>query len=121
MDIAISVNNLVKKYNNHTALNGINFTVNKGEIFALLGANGAGKTTVLECIEGIRKFDSGKIQIFGLSPNDSKIRKNIGVQLQSTSLNNNITVLEALKLFSKWNKVKLNLELLNTFGLKYKK
>jgi ABC-2 type transport system ATP-binding protein len=118
MDIAISVNNLVKKYNNHTALKGINFTVNKGEIFALLGGNGAGKTTTLECIEGFRKFDSGQIEVLGFSPNDPKIRTISGVQLQSTSLPENITSIEALKLFSKWNNVPVNLELFNTFGLK---
>lgn len=118
MDTAISVNNLVKKYNNHIALNGISFTVNKGEIFALLGGNGAGKTTTLECIEGFRKFDSGEIEVLGLSPNDSNIRNITGVQLQSTSLPENMTSIEALKLFSKWNNVPVNLELFNTFGLK---
>jgi ABC-2 type transport system ATP-binding protein len=117
MDIAISVNNLVKKYNNHIALNGISFTVNKGEIFALLGGNGAGKTTILECIEGFRKFDSGEIKVLGFSPNDSKIRTISGIQLQSTSLPENMTSIEALKLFSKWNNVPINLELFNTFGL----
>jgi ABC-2 type transport system ATP-binding protein len=118
MDTAISVNNLVKKYNNHIALNSISFTVSKGEIFALLGGNGAGKTTTLECIEGFRKFDSGEIEVFGFSPNDSKIRTISGVQLQSTSLPENMTSIEALKLFSKWNNVPVNLELFNTFGLK---
>ena len=117
MNIAISVNNLVKKYNNHITLNGINFTVSKGEIFALLGGNGAGKTTTLECIEGFRKFDLGEIEVLGLSPNDSKIRNIIGVQLQSTSLPENMTSIEALKLFSKWNNVPVNLELFNIFGL----
>lgn len=118
MNIAISVNNLVKKYDDHVALNGINFTVSKGEIFALLGGNGAGKTTTLECIEGFRKFNSGEIEVFGFSPNDSKMRNITGVQLQSTSLPENMTSVEALKLFSKWNNVPVNLELFNTFGLK---
>ena len=118
MDIAISVNNLVKKYNNNTALNGISFNVANCETFALLGGNGAGKTTTLECIEGFKKFDSGEIKVFGLSPNDSNIRKITGVQLQSTSLPDNITSIEALTLFSKWNNVSVNLELFNTFGLK---
>ena len=118
MDIAISINNLVKKYNNHPVLKGISFEVTKGETFALLGGNGAGKTTTLECIEGFRKFDSGSIKIFDLSHNDPSIRKITGVQLQSTSLPDNMTAIEALKLFSKWNNVPVNLELFNTFGLK---
>lgn len=118
MDIAISVNNLVKKYNDYPALKGISFEIAKGETFALLGGNGAGKTTTLECIEGFRKFNSGEIKLFDYSPDDSNIRKIAGVQLQSTSLPDNMTAIEALKLFCKWNKVPVNLELFNTFGLK---
>ncbi len=118
MDTAISVNNLIKKYNNYPALKGISFNVTEGETFALLGGNGAGKTTTLECIEGFRKFDSGEIEIFGLPTNDSNIRKITGVQLQSTSLPDNVTSIEVLKLFSKWNNTTVNLELFDTFGLK---
>lgn len=70
----------------------MSFEVKKGEVFALLGTNGAGKTTALECIEGVRKFDSGHISIDG----------KLGVQLQSTSLPENIKIIEALTLFSKW-------------------
>lgn len=113
----LQVKNIVKNYGDNTVLKGVSFTVDNGEIFALLRGNGTGKTTMLSCIEGILKYDSGEISIMGYAPTSKQIRKNIGVQLQSTSLNDNITVLEALKLFSKWNKVKLNLELLNTFGL----
>lgn len=107
MGIALNVDNLVKSYNGIQVLKGITFSVNQGEIFALLGINGAGKTTTLECIEGIRKYDSGDITLVG----------NIGVQLQSSSLPAHITVVEAYKLFCKWNKAKINLELLDTFGL----
>lgn len=107
MDIALQVVNLVKSYGNKKVVKGISFTVCKGEIFALLGANGAGKTTSLECIEGIRKYDSGKITINGT----------IGVQLQSSSLPANITAFEAINLFSKWNHVQPDKKLFNTFGL----
>ncbi|WP_066498132.1 ABC transporter ATP-binding protein [Abyssisolibacter fermentans] len=107
MSFAIEVNNLIKSYGNHTVINRLSFAVNEGEIFALLGANGAGKTTTLECIEGIRKYDSGHIKINGT----------FGVQLQSSSLPNSITVLESFKLFCKWNRVNENIELLDRFGL----
>lgn len=107
MGAALNVDNLVKSYNGTQVLKGISFSVNQGEIFALLGTNGAGKTTTLECIEGIRKYDSGEITMVG----------NIGVQLQSSSLPAHITVVEAYKLFCKWNKVQMNLEILDTFGL----
>lgn len=86
---------------------GISFEVKKGETFALLGANRAGKTTILECIEDICKYDSGEIVING----------SIGVQLQSSSLQANIKATEALKLFCKWNKTHVNWELFDTFGL----
>ncbi len=107
MSVAVKVNHLAKSYNGVKVLKGISFTVNKGEIFALLGTNGAGKTTTLECIEGIRKYDSGTITING----------DIGVQLQSSSLPTNITVVEAFILFCKWNKAHVKLELLDKFGL----
>jgi len=107
VNIAIKIDNLVKSYDGNTVIKDISVTVNKGEIFALLGTNGAGKTTTLECIEGIRSYDSGSITING----------NIGVQLQSSSLPSYITSMEALKLFCKWNKTDVNLKLLDTFGL----
>ena len=62
----ISVNNLVKKYDNFTAVNGINFNVSKGEIFGLLGPNGAGKTTTVEILEGLREPTSGFAEIDGI-------------------------------------------------------
>lgn len=107
MSIAIKVDNLIKSYGTNTVLKKISFLVNCGEIFALLGTNGAGKTTTLECIEGIRKYDSGNITING----------KIGVQLQSSSLPLNIKVQEAYKLFCRWNKVQVNPEMFNAFGL----
>ena len=60
---AIRVTGLKKRYGNISVLNGIDFTVRQGEIFALLGGNGAGKTTALECIEGLRSCDGGEITI----------------------------------------------------------
>ncbi len=73
----------------------------------MFGTNGAGKTTTLECIEGIRKYGSGNIAVIG----------SIGVQLQSSSLPGNIKAIEAYHLFCKWNKVQVNVELFNAFGL----
>ncbi len=107
MSTGIIVENLIKSYENRVVIDNISFSVKKGEIFALLGANGAGKTTTLECIEGIRKYDSGQITINGI----------IGVQLQSSSLPENITAIEAFRLFSKWNNKSVKLELFDNFGL----
>ena len=72
----IEVKELKKSYGANSVLKGINLTVQKGEIFALLGVNGAGKTTALECIEGLRTYNSGSITVNG----------KIGIQLQSSAL-----------------------------------
>lgn len=114
MTVAIKVEDLVKSYPQkslsnaqNTVIKGISFEVRKGEIFALLGTNGAGKTTTLECIEGIRAYDRGKITLYG----------SVGVQLQSSSLTDNIKVIEAYTLFCKWNKAKIDLSILGSLGL----
>lgn len=65
MNCAIQVRGLKKSYGSNIVLDGLDFEIEKGEAFALLGINGAGKTTVLECIEGLRKYDSGTITING--------------------------------------------------------
>ncbi len=107
MNEAIIIRNLTKSYGTHIVLNNLDFCVYQGEIFALLGINGAGKTTSLECIEGLRKYDSGSITINGI----------MGIQLQSASLPKNIKALEAVKLFVKWNKTSLDKAALNALGI----
>ena len=107
MNSIIKINELEKSYGTNKVLNGITFNVMKGEIFALLGANGAGKTTILECIEGIRTIDNGTIDIDGT----------IGVQLQSSSLPANIKVHEALTLFSKYKRNNQNIDFNARIGL----
>ena len=96
MTDALQVKGLKKNYGNNSVLKGIDFSVQQGEIFALLGVNGAGKTTALECVEGLRSYDDGKITIHG----------KIGIQLQSATLQAFIKPLEVVNLFSKWNKTK---------------
>jgi ABC-2 type transport system ATP-binding protein len=61
----ISVENLVKKYNGYTALDGLNFSVEAGDIFGFLGPNGAGKTTTIRILTTMIKADSGKVLIDG--------------------------------------------------------
>ena len=107
MNEAIKISGLKKSYGAHVVLNGLDFCVRQGEIFALLGVNGAGKTTSLECIEGLRKYDSGNITIHG----------RIGIQLQSASLPEHIKPLEAVKLFAKWNKTPLDKAMLDALGI----
>jgi len=107
MTTVVSVSNLVKSYGSNKVINDVSFEVKKGEIFALLGVNGAGKTTILECIENLRAFDSGHIGING----------KLGVQLQSSSLPPFIRAKEVIELHAKWNDVKVNTDLINRLGV----
>ncbi|TDV42598.1 ABC transporter ATP-binding protein [Actinophytocola oryzae] len=98
----IEVNNLVKRYGDHTAVNGVSFAVEQGEIFGILGPNGAGKTTTVECIEGLRSPDGGSISVGGIDPrSDSReLRELLGVQLQESELPDKMRVDEAMELYS---------------------
>jgi len=86
-NVAIQVEGLTKRYGDLNAVNGISFTVNKGEIFAFLGPNGAGKTTTVEILEGLRKPTSGSARVLGyeISRDGESIKKSIGVLPQGFS------------------------------------
>ncbi len=107
MTSAIQIRNLKKCYGDHAVLKGLDFSVYQGEILALLGVNGAGKTTALECMEGLRKYDSGSITVKG----------KMDIQLQSASLPEHMRVMEAVQLFAKWNKTKPDRAMLETLGI----
>src|ERR1700712_1713633 len=98
----ITVQNLVKKYGDFTAVNGISFEVFEGEIFGLLGPNGAGKSTTLEIIETLRDKTSGDVYVDGinLETDPDKIKKIIGVQLQTSGYYPGLNLLELINLFS---------------------
>ena len=100
--VIISVKNLVKQYDDFTAVNGISFDVYEGEIFGLLGPNGAGKTTTLEILETLREKSGGEVSIDGLNvdKDQNRIKNIIGVQLQAAGYYPNLTLLELLDLFS---------------------
>jgi ABC-2 type transport system ATP-binding protein len=98
----IEVNGLTKRYAGHTVLDGVSFDVEEGEIFGILGPNGTGKTTTVECVEGLRRPDGGTIRVLGLDPlkDVRRLRELIGVQLQHTQLPDNLKVWEALDLYA---------------------
>ncbi|MEO8446105.1 MAG: ABC transporter ATP-binding protein [bacterium] len=98
----IRVKDLVKKYEELTAVDGISFEVSKGEIFGLLGPNGAGKTTTLEIMETLRDKTSGEVIIDGLSvdTNQQEIKRIIGVQLQAAGYYPNLNLTELIELFA---------------------
>jgi ABC-2 type transport system ATP-binding protein len=98
---AIEVRELKKTYGTTRAVDGISFTVGKGEVFGLLGPNGAGKTTTTEILEGLRLPDSGAVRVLGMdvAREPRRIKERIGVQLQTTALYPRLTVREVLDLF----------------------
>ncbi len=119
MDI-IEVDNLVKRYGQHTAVDGVSFTVPQGEIFGILGPNGAGKTTTVECIEGLRRPDSGTVRVLGLDPqtHDVELKLRLGAQLQESELPEKLEVREAMELYSSFYPDPADWrELLDTLGL----
>ncbi|GAA2822584.1 ABC transporter ATP-binding protein [Nonomuraea rubra] len=98
----IEVTDLRKAYAGQTVLDGVSFSVEEGEIFGVLGPNGTGKTTTVECVEGLRRPDSGTIEVFGLDPvrDAREMHELIGVQLQQAQLPENLKVWEALDLYA---------------------
>ena len=75
----LTANGLTKKYGDFTAINNVSFSVNKGDIFGLIGRNGAGKTTLLKMISGLTDATGGEFSIFSKTGDDlSKERRRIG-------------------------------------------
>src|SRR4051794_13275425 len=83
MTPAIEVRGLRKAYGALAALRGVDFRVDRGEVFGLLGPNGAGKTTTVEVLEGYRERDGGEVRVLGLDPGARELRTRVGIVLQS--------------------------------------
>jgi len=99
---AIAVRGLRKAYGALEAVRGIDFEVQRGEVFGLLGPNGAGKTTTVEILEGYRKRDAGEVEVLGTDPAlaGGEWREQIGVVLQSSAMYETLTPAEMLRLFA---------------------
>lgn len=93
---AIEVENLVKKYGDFEAVEGISFKVKRGEIFAFLGPNGAGKTTTVHVLTTLLKLTSGKAIVAGhdVVKEPMEVRKRIGIVFQDPSLDRELTAYE---------------------------
>jgi ABC-2 type transport system ATP-binding protein len=100
-DHIIVVDRLSKHYGDIVAVDGISFSVRRGEVFGILGPNGAGKTTTLEMIEGLRQPDGGAVAVDGLAvwPDPKQVKGRIGVQLQATALFDYQKLWEILRVF----------------------
>ena len=98
----VQVENLNLTYKSYHAVWDVSFSVKAGEILAIIGQNGSGKTSTVECIEGLRKPDSGLIQVFGKDPwlHRSEVYKEMGVGLQEAEYPSKIRVEEQCRLFA---------------------
>lgn len=116
----IAVDHLYKRYHDHMAVQDVSFTVEEGEIFGVVGPNGSGKTTTVECIEGLRKPDRGTVRVLGLDPqrDHRELHQHVGVQLQESALPEKIKVWEALDLYSSFYRTPADWsQLLDELGL----
>lgn len=93
---------LTKRYGDHLAVDDVSLAVRCGEIFGILGTNGAGKTTSVECAQGLRRPDRGQVRVLGCDPftERSALRGRVGSQLQDSNLPDRLRVSEAIRLFA---------------------
>ncbi|MGI9052440.1 MAG: ABC transporter ATP-binding protein [Ilumatobacteraceae bacterium] len=97
----ITLSNLVKDYGDLRAVDGVTFEVAEGEVYALLGHNGAGKSTTVEILEGHRRRTSGEVSVLGHDPDRAgrDLRDRIGIVLQTSGVEDELTVTEAVDVY----------------------
>ena len=97
----IHIENLVKRYGDLVSLNHLNLDIHEGEIFGLLGPNGSGKTTAINCLLSLLKYDKGTIEIFGqpMTPDNYQAKQQIGIVLQNVAVFDELTVYENIDYF----------------------
>lgn len=116
----IKIQDLSKTYGKIQAVNNVSISVERGEVFGLLGANGAGKSTLIECVLGTKKSDSGLVSILGMDPEKErkKLFQRVGVQFQESNYQDKITVEEICEVTHSLYKAPSDYkELLKQFGL----
>lgn len=116
----IEVEGLVKTYSGRNVVDGITFSVDEGEIFGIVGPNGAGKTTTVESIVGLRRPDSGHIDVLGLNPIEDRfeLTELVGAQLQESRMQDKIRVDEAIAMYASFYRQPRDWhELLEVLGL----
>lgn len=97
----VKVDNLVKRYGDLIALDHFSLQVEEGEIFGLLGPNGSGKTTAINCILSLLRYDKGTVEVFGkpMNPDSYESKRNIGVVMQNVAVLEELTVYENIDYF----------------------
>ncbi len=97
----VSIKNLVKRYKELVALDNFSLEIQKGDVFGLLGPNGSGKTTTINCLLSLLSYDKGDIEIFGqkMSPSRNDIKRRIGIVPQNVAVFEELTVYENIDYF----------------------
>ena len=98
----VEISGLRKSYGDRVVVDNLSLRVERGEIFGILGTNGAGKTTSIECVQGMRRADAGEIRVLGCDPiaDRTALRGRVGSQLQDSHLPDRLRVGEAMRLFA---------------------
>ena len=100
-DVILKTNNLTKKYKDFTALNNANITINKGDIYGLIGRNGAGKTTLMKVITTLTNKTSGEFYLFDKDASDStETKRRIGCLIENPAFFENLTAYQNLKYYA---------------------
>lgn len=97
----VKIENLVKRYNNLVAIDHFNLELKEGEILGLLGPNGSGKTTTINCLLSLLNYDKGTIEVFGqpMHPDSYDLKRNIGIVQQNVAVFDSLTVYENISYF----------------------
>ncbi len=99
MELVLKTENLTKRFREKVAVNRVNMTIARGDIYGFIGKNGAGKTTTMKLVLGLTFPDEGKIELFG-GENPERARKKIGSLIEAPGVYKNCTAYENMKRFA---------------------
>jgi ribosome-dependent ATPase len=102
-EVAIEAHGLTKRFGDFTAVDHVDFRIERGEIFGFLGSNGCGKTTTMKMLTGLLPFDEGQARLFGqpVAPEHIETRRRVGYMSQAFSLYNELTVRQNIDLHAR--------------------